>query len=120
MSPSSTEERYPYPALLINTSIVPNLSCACFTAALILSFLVISRATPKAVFGYWSTRSAILLVSRAVTTALSPFFNTALAMPRPIPLEHPVINHVFILSPPSCIYLFYIYSIELRVNYKSI
>ena len=42
--------------------------------------------------GYYS-----LSVFLAVITARSPFSNTAFSIPLPIPLELPVINHVFII-----------------------
>ena len=83
------------PALFIKTSIVPNLSSACFTKLSQSVFLVtsVSQMTispPSSVISFCNVSNLSNL--RAPATIFAPFFASALAVEYPIPLDAPVIT----------------------------
>src|ERR1700730_6752882 len=97
---SSTDERLPYPALLMTTSSEPNTSTAAITAFAAAASSVTSIAKSLTLSPYRSDRSASDLMSRAVANTLLPAARPASTIPRPRPRELPVTNHTCAIHPP--------------------
>src|SRR5580698_7299867 len=84
---SSTDERLPYPALLMTTSSEPNASTAAITAFAAAASSVTSIAKSLTRSPYRSDRSASDLMSRAVANTLLPAARPASTIARPRPRE---------------------------------
>src|SRR6202030_4595655 len=97
---SSTDERLPYPALLMTTSSEPNTSTAAITAFAAAASSVTSIAKSLTLSPYRSERSASDLMSRAVANTLLPAARPASTIARPRPRELPVTNHTCAIHPP--------------------
>src|SRR5580692_5559934 len=97
---SSTDERLPYPALLMTTSSEPNTSTAAITAFAAAASSVTSIAKSLTRSPYRSDRSASDLISRAVANTLLPAARPASTIARPRPRELPVTNHICAIHPP--------------------
>src|SRR5882762_8123730 len=97
---SSTDERLPYPALLMTTSSEPNTSTAAITAFAAAASSVTSIAKSLTRSPYRSDRSASDLTSRAVANTLLPAARPASTIARPRPRELPVTNHTCAIHPP--------------------
>src|SRR6202030_3134471 len=97
---SSTDERLPYPALLMTTSSEPNTSTAAITAFAAAASSVTSIAKSLTLSPYRSDRSASDLMSRAVANTLLPAARPASTIARPRPRELPVTNHTCAIHPP--------------------
>src|ERR1700722_14505117 len=97
---SSTDERLPYPALLMTTSNEPNTSTAAITAFAAAPASVTSIAKSLTGSPYRSDRSASDLMSRAVANTLLPAARPASTIARPRPRELPVTNHICAIHPP--------------------
>src|ERR1700722_1028433 len=97
---SSTDERLPYPALLMTTSNEPNTSTAAITAFAAAASSVTSIAKSLTRSPYRSDRSASDLVSRAVANTLLPQARPASTIARPRPRELPVTSHTCDIHPP--------------------
>src|SRR5580658_4328348 len=97
---SSTDERLPYPALLMTTSSEPSTSTAAITAFATAASSVTSIAKSFTCSPYLSDRSAIDLMSRAVANTLLPAARPASTIARPRPRELPVTNHTCAIHPP--------------------
>src|SRR5580692_11518757 len=97
---SSTDERLPYPALLMTTSSEPNASTAAITAFAAAASSVTSMAKSLTRSPYRSDRSASDLMSRAVANTLLPAARPASTIARPRPRELPVTNHTCAIYPP--------------------
>src|ERR1700678_1208716 len=97
---SSTDERLPYPALLMTTSSEPNTSTAAITAFAAAASSVTSIAKSLTRSPYSSDRSASDLISRAAANTLLPAARPASTIARPRPRELPVTNHTCAIHPP--------------------
>src|SRR5882757_8068994 len=97
---SSTDERLPYPALLMTTSSEPNTSTAAITAFAAAASSVTSIAKSLTRSPYRSDRSDSDLTSRAVANTLLPAARPASTIARPRPRELPVTNHICAIHPP--------------------
>src|SRR5580692_9475195 len=97
---SSTDERLPYPALLMTTSSEPNSSTAANTAFAAAASSVTSIAKSLTCSPYRSERSDSDLMSRAVANTLLPAARPASTIARPRPRELPVTNHTCAIHPP--------------------
>src|ERR1700683_1477356 len=97
---SSTDERLPYPALLITTSSEPKAPIAAFTALAAADSSVTS--SPKSlIWPPWrSDRSCRDSMSLAVANTLLPAARPASTIARPRPRELPVTNHTCAIHPP--------------------
>src|ERR1700751_3275382 len=97
---SSTDERLPYPALLITTSSEPKAPIAAFTALAAADSSVTSSAKSLIWSPCRSDRSASDLMSRAVANTLFPAARPASTIARPRLRELPVTNHTCAIHPP--------------------
>src|SRR5271156_3479427 len=97
---SSTDERLPYPALLITTSSEPKAPIAAFTALAAADSSVTSSAK-SLIWSRWrSDRSCRDSMSLAVANTLLPTARPASTSARPRPRELPVTNQTCAIHPP--------------------
>src|SRR5580700_7857905 len=97
---SSTDERLPYPALLITTSSEPKAPIAAFTALAAADSSVTSSAK-SLIWSLWrSDRSCRDSMSLAVANTLLPAARPASTIARPRPRELPVTNQTCAIHPP--------------------
>src|SRR5438270_12771316 len=97
---SSTDERLPYPALLITTSREPKAPIAAFTALAAADSSVTSSAKSLIWSPWRSDRSCRDSMSLAVANTLLPAARPASTIARPRPRELPVTNHTCAIHPP--------------------
>src|SRR5713101_8652413 len=97
---SSTDERLPYPALLITTSSEPKAPIAAFTALAAADSSVTSSANSLIWSPWRSDRSCRDSMSLAVANTLLPAARPASTIARPRPRELPVTNHTCAIHPP--------------------
>src|SRR6202790_2069354 len=97
---SSTDERLPYPALLITTSSEPKAPIAAFTALAAADSSVTSSAKSLIWSPWRSDRSCRDSMSLAVANTLLPAARPASTIARPRPRELPVTNHTCAIHPP--------------------
>src|ERR1700683_4889387 len=97
---SSTDERLPYPALLITTSSEPKAPIAAFTALAAADSSVTSSAKSLIWSPRRSDRSCRDSMSLAVANTLLPAARPASTIARPRPRELPVTNHTCAIYPP--------------------
>src|SRR5580658_5279885 len=96
---SSTDERLPYPALLITTSSEPKAPIAAFTALAAADSSVTSSAKSLIWSPWRSDRSRSGSMSRAVANTLLPAARPASTIARPRPRELPVTNQTCAIQP---------------------
>src|SRR6266850_1568023 len=97
---SSTDERLPYPALLITTSSAPKAPIAAFTALAAADSSVTSSAKSLIWSPWRSDRSCRDSMSLAVANTLLPAARPASTIARPRPRELPVTNQTCAIHPP--------------------
>src|SRR4029077_1536891 len=97
---SSTDERLPYPALLITTSSEPKAPIAAFTALAAADSSVTSSAKSLIWSPWRSDRSCRDSISLAVANTLFPAARPASTIARPRPRELPVTNQTCAIHPP--------------------
>src|SRR5712664_1407992 len=97
---SSTDERLPYPALLITTSSEPKAPIAAFTALAAADSSVTSSAKSLIWSPWRSDRSCRDSMSLAVANTLLPAARPASTIARPRPRELPVTNQTCAIHPP--------------------
>src|ERR1700682_6312099 len=97
---SSTDERLPYPALLITASSEPKAPIAAFTALAAADSSVTSSAKSLIWSPWRSDRSCRDSMSLAVANTLLPAARPASTIARPRPRQLPVTNHTCAIHPP--------------------
>src|SRR5208283_908451 len=97
---SSTDERLPYPALLITISSEPKAPIAAFTALAAADSSVTSSAKSLIWSPWRSDRSCRDSRSLAVANTLLPAARPASTIARPRPRELPVTNQTCAIHPP--------------------
>src|SRR5216684_7813016 len=97
---SSTDERLPYPALLITTSSEPKARIAAFTALAAADSSVTSSAKSLIWSPWRSDRSCRDSMYLAVANTLLPAARPASTIARPRPRELPVTNQTCAIHPP--------------------